>query len=236
MGVNDTWGEYSTERIEAALRSRVVGYELFAFATTVPYVATLKDFYLARSALDACLVHARCCTEFLVGRVNRKGRRDWTNPNDVRPRDFLTAWSPAPANQVDYLDSQLPLIDKHLSHVTITRADLFGYRWDIAALDQAIFAVAEVFIDELKRRAPTRYAELYPWFHYATEAKNKLLSEDDDARASVDRANVRSGIDVTMMVPVGIPSGAWAAWTQRYMQEQNISWPTSSPSARDSVR
>ncbi|HSH61293.1 MAG TPA: hypothetical protein VK988_16955 [Acidimicrobiales bacterium] len=35
VGRDDAWGEYSIERFEAALRARVVGYELWAFATAM---------------------------------------------------------------------------------------------------------------------------------------------------------------------------------------------------------
>ncbi len=69
MGRDDTWGEYSVERFETALRARVVGYERWALATAVARVNAMNDVHLATIVLDACLVHARCCTEFLVGRV-----------------------------------------------------------------------------------------------------------------------------------------------------------------------
>ncbi len=172
--------------------------------------------------LDACLVHARCCTEFLVGRVSRKGQRTWKK-GDVRPLDFLDSWQPKPAAAVGHLDVHLPLLDKHLAHVTIARADLFDHRWDIDALDRAIYAVAISFLAELEEREPERFAELEPWFRYAEETRAAVMSEA--AFAGVERNSVRSGLDLIMIPPRGVPVGAWAAWSQRYMREKGIEWP-----------
>lgn len=220
MGRDDDWREFSIERFEAALRARVIGYELWAFATTVARVDTVDDVYLANNVVDACLVHARCCSEFLVGRVNRNGERSWKKA-DVRPLDFLDQWEPEPEWAVDVLDAHLPLLDKHVVHVTIARADLFDHRWNVDALDRAVHAVAVAFLAELENREPERFAELEPWFRYASETRGALRSDDPVA----ERSSVRSGLDLIMIPPRGVPLGAWAAWSQRYTREKGIAWP-----------
>ena len=106
MATDDPWGEFSVERYEAILQTRVVGYEFQAFETAYGRVGTVEGEFIAYDVLDACLVHARCCTEFLVARKKRKGqqrgKRGWFS-EDVNPLDFVDSWYPEPDWAFDYL-------------------------------------------------------------------------------------------------------------------------------------
>ena len=65
------------------------------------------------ACLEATMIHGRLLVEFLVGRDRR-------HPNDVQPSDFLPDWEhPDPSR----LRRHLPMIDRHLAHLSKDRAD-----------------------------------------------------------------------------------------------------------------
>jgi len=104
-----------------------VGYELTEF---VRCSLPTKD---PNAALEARLVHARTLIEFICGRpepqteADRAGRRRPArrrNRSDIAPADFGAQEFPVAGTDVEAtLDRTLPLIDRHLSHLSWARVD-----------------------------------------------------------------------------------------------------------------
>ncbi len=84
--------------MDEIFESRVVGYEFFALTKTYILLGEPAETDIRSAVLDACLVHARCCTEFLVGRLKTDGTRT-RNRNDVKPPAFSAATGPQPRLQ-----------------------------------------------------------------------------------------------------------------------------------------
>ena len=98
MAAGDPWGEYSPERVERVLQTRVVGYELWTLASTARRLAGDPTDH---AVLESFLLHTRCLAEFLVG---RKGKPRST---DLRPRHFMRRWQPEPRHAVEILEGAL---------------------------------------------------------------------------------------------------------------------------------
>jgi len=114
------------------------------------------------------------------------------------------------------------LLDKHLAHISIRRSNLFGHRWNLDALANAINAIAATFLKQLEAESPERFAQLRPWFQFAK--RTPLRTHIDNT--PIDRSSVRSGMDVVQISPSGMPSSALAGWTNQYMKKKRLKWPT----------
>jgi hypothetical protein len=100
---------------------------------------------LRNACLEACLVHVRLLSEFLVGR-RKKGPQGTVyrtrNAKDVQPADLsLTGdWDvdgDDPA--VALLDRALPDLDRHLGHLSKKRADIVALLgWEPGELARAV--------------------------------------------------------------------------------------------------
>lgn len=221
MAAGDPWGEYSPERVERVLQTRVVGYELWTLASTARRLAGDPTDH---AVLESFLLHTRCLAEFFVGREREP------HDSDVVPSAFLPDWHPAPPDAVAILDDVIPLLDKHLSHMTSARQSLFGPRWDVASLETAVFAIADAFGDALAQHDPDRHREYASWLKAASAerpSRRPQAISTTETLLNPGRPDLRrSPIDVVQVVPVCTPEAVWGAWIGRYMADRRINWPT----------
>jgi hypothetical protein len=233
--MSSPWGEYSPERVDRVLQTRVLGWELWALA----HIAALVDKptqepFVGTALLESSLVHVRCLAEFFVGRVDRKGRRKWGRETDVTPAAFLEGWVPEPAEAIAVLDDAIPRLDKHLSHMTSAREALFGPQWNLHELEDAVFSVARHFSAQLEQADPERHRELAPWLNTAMSARrperpHSITTSTTSLSVQTMKApspQHRAPIDVLQIVPAGMNEGVWAAWIDRHMRDRQLDWPT----------
>src|SRR5690348_12523552 len=76
-----------------------------------------RDMFLGL-AFEACLLHARNLIEFLIPTV-RKG----SHPDDVKAVELVDHWECPPGPARSFVESQLPLLDRHLAHLTWHRVE-----------------------------------------------------------------------------------------------------------------
>lgn len=101
---------------------------------------------LKNACLEATLVHVRCLIEFLAGRP-RNGKRHWS-VKDIQPAHFVSNWTPT-----NRFDVYLELADKHISHMSLDRANT------AAPKDWALERMINEVLVEVKRFADFSYVQ-----------------------------------------------------------------------------
>lgn len=91
--------------------------------------------------LEACLLHTRNLTDFLI-LTGRAG--------DVRRTDFVANWAPPKSEHTRYLRSIRPLLDKHLAHITWDRVLNPTKPWDHYQITRSVLHVFAAFLAALK--------------------------------------------------------------------------------------
>jgi hypothetical protein len=132
--------------------------------------------------LEAELLHARGLFEFLVKRNERP------QPDDMLRTAFAPAWKAEPKAAVQRLQKEVPLIHKHLAHLSWSRVDDVDPDATPPAIQWEFVQVAE-----------DTYAVTLAWAKHVTVAEGKdwddpnvtvlsLQHDLEDARAALDAA------------------------------------------------
>ncbi|MEY2590538.1 MAG: hypothetical protein QOJ67_2522 [Acidimicrobiaceae bacterium] len=120
--------------IDRAIEAWAVGSELVLLVDAA-HDAGLGPLECRYMATESMLVHLRCCIEFLIGRKS-------TRATDLTARRFDPGWTAAPAAAVTALEALLPVLDRHLAHLTIDRLRDVAH-WPIV---EPVDAVLEVMV------------------------------------------------------------------------------------------
>lgn len=199
-------GAERTEWMNSWLLAKAVGWEAYGLAHAV--IAARDELESMRRALflEAALVHQRCLIEFLVGRVNSRGR-SWKDRTDVTPTSLVAGWDPAVTleGHINELTSQLREIDALLAHVSLRRAEISRRTWDLAAGTTLVLQALDLFVRQLRLTEPFRADCLQAW----TTVAHATLSE-----AGVDLGVplvVTPSSSILYVTPIGESSGRAAA-------------------------
>jgi hypothetical protein len=134
-----------------------LGYELWMLAETsgrIPAAKRDADVVANNAYLESMLFHARSLADFFVH--NKKGF-----PSDIRRTEFGSVdWQPGPADAVARIESNSPVIDKHLAHLTWERVSNEPPEWRYAEVAADLVAVAGDWSEHLATQVPA----LYPIF------------------------------------------------------------------------
>ena len=145
-----------------------LGYELWMLAETsrrIPAAQRDADVVATNAYLESMLFHARALSGFFVG---TKGGY----PSDIRRTDFGSVdWQPGPADAVARVQSNVPVIDKHLAHLTWERVSGEPPEWRYAEVAADLVAVADDWSEHLAIQVPA----LYPTFmEHLVQARRAL--------------------------------------------------------------
>ena len=132
-----------------------VGYEWLTLAEMtaeldqVPGTRTLTQTAL----LEALLIHARCLINFVCG--DRDGRH---HKDDIIPADFLGyEWWPADQELDRTLRGRLPMINKHLAHVSWDRVtDGSTLIWSVVLVSHQTHWAMKLFTAEAQLAASSQ--------------------------------------------------------------------------------
>ena len=134
-----------------------LGYELWMLSETsrrIPAAKRDADVVATNAYLESMLFHARALSDFFVHK--KKGF-----PSDIRRTEFGSVdWQPGPADAVARIESNSPVIDKHLAHLTWERVSGEPHEWRYAEVAADLVAVADDWSEHLATQVPA----LYPTF------------------------------------------------------------------------
>lgn len=120
-----------------------VGYELVQLAKMS---RRLQDPTLPGDAHNACLesmlLHARSLIEFTI-----EGRG---KANDLHRSEFLPKWAPPKGEEAKRLRRAMPVLHKHLAHLTWERVDEGSQEWDYGDVVADLLHVFGAFVAELR--------------------------------------------------------------------------------------
>jgi len=146
-----------------------LGYELWMLAETswrIPAAKRDGDVVATNAYLESMLFHARALSDFFVHK--KKGF-----PSDIRRTDFGSVdWQPGPADAVARIESNAPVIDKNLAHLTWERVSGEPHEWRYAEVAADLVAVADDWSEHLATQVPA----LYPTFRKYLDEARKALS------------------------------------------------------------
>jgi len=159
-----------TRRATAELQEAMkhLGYELWMLAETSRRIRAAQrdaDAVATNAYLESMLFHARALSDFFVH--TKRGF-----PSDIRRTDFGSVdWQPGPADAVARIESNAPVIDKNLAHLTWERVSGEPHEWRYAEVAADLVAVA----DDWSEHPATQVPALYPTFReYLVQAREAL--------------------------------------------------------------
>lgn len=191
--------------IALALEAWVIGSELGLLIISAQD-AGLGDTHHQYMATESMLVHLRAVAEFLVGR-HRKNTRGPARDDDLSAWRYVPEWTPRPVDHADALAELLPVLDKHLAHLTLDRARGVQH-WPVVEPVDSVLAVAVDFDRVLYEAKGEIRPYLAPYIGRAlslwSEHRGALLELRTPATTFTTRA---------FMAPVGddLGVGGWAA-------------------------
>ena len=108
---------------------------------------------LENALLEAVLLHNRCLINFVCG--NSKGERD---KNDIQPADFLGRdWWPEDEQLDRQLRGRLPMLNKHLAHLSWKRVtDSTPVLWSVILVSHQTHWGMKLFTAEAARVGSTQ--------------------------------------------------------------------------------
>ncbi len=204
------------EWLKSWLLVRAVGWEIYALAAAVAAVREEQDILRRTLLLEATLTHARCLTEFLVGRLDKKSVRRWKHASDVTPGALMATWDPeiALGDTLASLDQALPELDSLLAHVSQRRVAIVRRSWEVAGLTRSLLAALRRFEEHLRREEPFRADCLQGWLSVADE---HLTDRGVDLASDLEVLPTSS---IMFVVPVGESGGRAAAlMTQAHLSQ-----------------
>lgn len=142
-----------TGRSTADLQSAAmyVGFEWTSLAEMSAELAKItgaRTIPAEHALMEACFLHLRCLIDFCCGTV--EGRR---HRNDIQPMNFLGVdwWPPDPLDR--RLRGRLPVINKHLAHLSWERVtDTTPIMWPMASLAHEVTSAMKLFVRELRTK------------------------------------------------------------------------------------
>jgi hypothetical protein len=189
--------EIKMSRSQKALAQ--VGYEVrMCCVSALLWLEAMDDAERAdqRNAfLEAELLHARALFEFLVKRNERPA------PDDMLRTAFAPDWKAEPVNAAQVLHREVPLMNKHLVHLSWSRVDnvdpdstLSAIKWEFVEIAEAVYAVA------------------LAWAQHVTTSEGKEWDDPDVAILSMqhDLKDARGALDTakTLLPPKPTPGAA----------------------------
>lgn len=158
-----TRAHHSAAEKDQAIRH--VGYSVHMAAEAAANIRDDQEWYAHNAAIEVMLLHGRALGEFFTFGAGRG------YPTDIRRTDFVSdeGWE-KPTDALARVEADMPLINKHLVHLTWERVKVQQAEWTYIRISKDLVDIADSWSRHLNTASRPLYEAFRPQVFFARQA------------------------------------------------------------------